>query len=162
MISDSAQTGELQTIGLPPADQIGIVVRDLDKAIALYDPLFGPFRKIDVGDYKVSYRGAAPSSYQANFAFGQIGDLEIELIEWISGDTPHRDFLEKGQEGMHHLRFRVAPVEAWIEKLEKLGYRAAWFNRASPDLAFAYLDRDDDPLTIELLEANFNPGEQAA
>jgi methylmalonyl-CoA/ethylmalonyl-CoA epimerase len=149
---------EFQTIGLPAADQIGFVVRDLQQAIALYDPLFGPFRIVDVGDYRCSYRGQPHSHYKANFAFGQIGDLEIELIEYISGDTPHRDFLERGQEGMHHLRFRVAPVEQWISKLETLGYRTAWYNRASPDLAFAYLDREGDPLTIELLEANFNPG----
>lgn len=161
MTENFTAPSEFHTIGLPPADQIGFVVRDLDAAIAHYNPLFGPFRKVDVGDYPCSYRGQAPSSYKANFAFGQIGDIEIELIEWISGDTPHRDFLEKGQEGMHHLRFRVAPVEQWIEKLAMLGYRTAWYNRASPDLAFAYLDREGDPLTIELLEANFNPGSPA-
>ena len=29
---------ELATIGLPPADQVGFVVRDLEQAMALYGP----------------------------------------------------------------------------------------------------------------------------
>ena len=157
MQNSSNISASLQGLGLPPADQIGFVVRDLDAAIRLYEPLFGPFLKVDVGGYQMSYRGQAPSDFKCLFAFGKSGALEIELIQWIEGDTPHRDFLEAGHEGMHHLRFTITGLEEWIERLTPLGYRVAWFNRASPDLAVAYLDREGDPLTIELLDGHFDP-----
>ena len=37
----------LAQIGLPPADQICFVVKDLAAAVALYEPLFGPFTVLD-------------------------------------------------------------------------------------------------------------------
>lgn len=143
---------DLAQLGLPAADQIGFVVRDLDQAIAHYDPLFGPFSKTDFGPQEASYRGNAPSGYDMKFAFGRIGDLEIELIQWVSGDTPHRDFLEKGRDGMHHLRFRVDDLDRWAEKLRAVGYETVWHARLSPDIAYGYYERADDPLVLELLQ----------
>ncbi|WP_162854634.1 VOC family protein [Sphingobium estronivorans] len=143
---------ELAQLGLPAPDQIGFVVRDLDQAIAHYDPLFGPFSKTDYGPQKASYQGRSRSAYELKFAFGRIGDLEIELIEWISGDTPHRDFLEKGRDGMHHLRFRVDDLDQWAAKLQAKGYETVWHDRLSPHVAFGYFERDDDPLVLELLQ----------
>ena len=139
-------------LNLPNPDQIGFVVRNLEQAIALYTPLFGPFTTADFSGYKVSYRGAPPSEFDMKFAFGRIGDLEIELIEWVSGDTPHRDFIRNGHEGMHHLRFQVDHVETWIERLKAHGYEVVWYNRAAPDYAFAYCERAGDPLLIEVVE----------
>ena len=34
-------------LGTP--DQVGFVVRDMDAALALYEPLFGPFNLMDTG-----------------------------------------------------------------------------------------------------------------
>lgn len=149
----AAQTQQLATtLGLPAPDQIGFVVKDLDKAIALYDPLFGPFHKVDHGEQAASYRGGPRTDYALKFAFGRIGELEIELIEWVSGDTPHRDFLEQGHEGMHHIRFRVDHVDFWQDKLASVGFETVWFDRLSPEIAYAYLERKGDPLVLELLE----------
>jgi hypothetical protein len=36
-------------------------------------------------------------------AFGHSGDLEIELIEVLSGTSPHTEFLDQGRSGMHLL-----------------------------------------------------------
>lgn len=157
-MSDTAATPtSLAHLGLPPADQIGFVVRDLNRAIAQYSPLFGPLHQIDIGRHQMSYRGEPHSDYHCLFAFGKSGDMEIELIQWVEGNTPHRDFLEAGHEGMHHLRFTITGLEDWITRFKALGYELAWYNRASPDLAVAYLDRAGDPLTIELLEGAFDP-----
>ena len=38
------------SLGLPPADQICLVVRDLQAAVALFEPLFGPFTVLDNGE----------------------------------------------------------------------------------------------------------------
>lgn len=155
-IAAKAQTLAEQ-LGLPRPDQIGFVVRDMDKAIALYDPLFGPLRPVVFGDQVASYRGGPREEYELKYAFGQIGDLEIELIQWISGNTPHRDFIQQGREGMHHLRFRIDDLEQWQAKLHGVGFETVWTDRISPTIAYAYLEREGDPLVLELLE--FRDGE---
>ncbi len=151
--------GDLKHLDLPQPDQIGFVVRDLDEAIALYDPVFGPFHKTDFGVQQAQYRGGPRSSYDLKFAFGQIGDIEIELIQWVSGDTPHRDFIESGREGMHHLRFRIDNADRWIDSLKRLGYEPIWHDRMSPQIAYAYCERPGDSLILELLEF---PSDKAA
>lgn len=142
---------DLATIGLPPADQVGFVVRDLDRAMALYGPLFGPWSTMDGSVSGARYRGRE-ADVQLQIAFGKSGPLEIELIQWVSGDSPHREFIEAGREGMHHLRFRVEDADGWIEKLKGLGYSPAWYKKWCADTTFAYLERPGDSVWIELLE----------
>lgn len=142
---------ELATVGLPPADQVGFVVRDLQQAMALYGPLFGPWSTMDGSVRGASYRGRE-ADVELRIAFGKTGPLEIELIEWVSGDSPHREFIEAGREGMHHLRFRVEDADGWIEKLKALGYSPAWYKKWCADTTFVYLERPGDPTFIELLE----------
>ncbi len=141
----------LTNLGLPPVYQIGFVVRDLDAALAKYEPLFGPFVSQDYGAQSAVYRGRS-CEYVLKTAFGRSGSLEIELIQWVSGDCPHREFVDQGREGMHHLQFRVDDVDAWIAKARDIGYEPIWYSRLSPEIAYAYLERADDPLIIELLQ----------
>ena len=143
---------EVEDLGLPQPDQIGFVVANMDEAMKLYGPIFGPLKRTDYGPQTASYHGGAPSAYELNFAFGRAGDLEIELIEWVSGDTPHRDFLKRGGEGMHHLRYRIDSLDRWIAKVEQIGYRVTWTARFSPEVGFAYCEREGDPLVLEFLQ----------
>lgn len=141
----------LQAIGLPPIDQVGFVVRDIDAAIAQYEPLFGPFSRMETPIEGATYRGRK-ADCELKIAFGRSGNLEIELIECVSGEGPHREFIDAGGEGMHHLRFRVEDVDAWLPKLKKLGYEPVWSKRWSADTVFCYLQREDDPTLLELLQ----------
>lgn len=142
----------LKNLGLPEPDQIGFVVRDIDEAVARYEPLFGPFKRTDFGINYASYHGGPRSPYDMKFAFGRIGNLEIELIQWVSGDTPHRDFIQAGREGMHHIRFRVPKADPWVAKLKTIGYEPVWHDRLSDDIAYAYCERAGDPLILEIFE----------
>jgi catechol 2,3-dioxygenase-like lactoylglutathione lyase family enzyme len=146
-----AMPNELERLGLPPIDQVGFVVADMDRSIAHYDALFGPFRVVQTRIEGTSHRGV-PSDVELAIALGRSGDLEIELIQWKSGRSPHREFIEAGREGMHHVRFRVDDCAAWIAKLAGVGYELVWHKRFSPEIEFAYLERKDDPLIVELLQ----------
>lgn len=138
-------------IGLPPADQIGFVVRDLDRAMELYGPLFGPFGTMDGSVQQADYRGRR-EDVQLRIAFGHSGTMEMEFIEWVDGHSPHREFIERGREGMHHIRFRVEDTDAWIVRLRELDYEPIWYKRWSADTVFAYLERAQDPTLLELLQ----------
>jgi len=147
----------IRRVELPRVAQIGYVVRDLAAAIRLYDPLFGPFKTMDGSVQAATYRGRL-ADCRLELAFGWSGDVEIELIQWVSGDCPHREFIEKGREGMHHLHFRVEDCDGWVEKLRPLGYEAIWYKHWSADTKFAYLERAGDPTLIEFLQMPGGPG----
>lgn len=138
-------------LDLPPCDQVGFVVRDMDAALALYEPLFGPFTMMEPGRDSYSYRGEQ-AEVELQLAFGKSGELEIELIAVLSGHSPHQEFLDSGREGMHHLRFRVGKLEPVVEQALAMGYENIWGKRYSDDTAVAYLTRPADPLILELLE----------
>ena len=143
---------ELQSaLGLPPVSQIGFVVRDLEQAIRLYEPVFGGFQRLDAFDLEWQYRGR-PETSSIKIAFGKSGDVEIELIEWVAGETPHKEFLDAGHEGMHHLRFMVDDLDEKIGEAQAHGYRSIWQKRFGEGLATAYLERRGDPLLIEFYE----------
>jgi hypothetical protein len=141
----------LATVGLPALVQVGFVVKNLKQAIAQYEPMFGPFTTMDGSVQGATYRGRTEDA-NLDIAFGHSGKLEIELIEWKGGHSPHREFIEKGREGMHHVQFRVKNCDAWIKKLEPIGYQTIWYKRWSADTTFAYMEREGDPLIVEFLQ----------
>jgi len=146
-----SDSGFYQNLGLPPIDQIGFVVRDLDSWVKKYDALFGPFSFMDGSVAAAQYRGRI-EDVRLKLGFGRSGNLEIEFIEWQNGHSPHREFIERGREGMHHVRFRVDDCDGWIEKLRPHGYEPIWYKVFSPTTTFAYLEREGDPTLIEFLQ----------
>ena len=138
-------------LNLPDLNQVGFVVSDIEQALALYEPLFGPFSRMDPGPMTYDYRGAQEECTM-RLAFGKSGDVEIELIEWISGGCPHKEFLDAGREGMHHLRFIVDDLDAQVREAQSVGYEAIWGKRYGEGLAVAYMERAGDPLLIEFFE----------
>ena len=141
-MSDNLQA----TLDLPDLNQVGFVVRNLEQALALYEPMFGPFSTMEPGPMTYDYRGAEEECTM-RLAFGK-----IELIEWVSGGCPHKEFLDAGKEGMHHLRFIVEDLDTEVAAAQTIGYRSIWSKRYGEGLAVAYLERSGDPLVIELFE----------
>jgi hypothetical protein len=66
---------DLASLGLPPADQVGFVVRDLEASMKLYGPLFGPWSLMDGSVNDSDFRGRS-SDVKLNIAFGQSGPLK--------------------------------------------------------------------------------------
>lgn len=154
MSNSTNEVRELETLGLPPIDQIGFVVRSLADAESQYGALFGPWTRMNGSVEGATFRGRT-CDVKLELMFGHSGDLEIEFIEWQGGESPHSEFIEAGREGMHHLRYRVDNTDAWIKKVETIGYRPIWYKQYSKDIVFAYLEREGDPLLIEFLQMPF-------
>lgn len=135
---------------LPAPDQIGYVVRDLDLAMNVHEPIFGPFTTMDVALDGPLYRGRS-CDCSLRIAYGHAGPLEIELIQPVGGESPHAEFLAAGCEGIHHIRFRVDDFHAHLAAAARLGYAPIW--QHSMDVAdFAYLEHERQKgMLIELL-----------
>ncbi|MHA7839744.1 MAG: VOC family protein [bacterium] len=151
-------TGIQDALSLPPCCQVGFVFTRLEEAIALYTPLFGHFEIVDYGEIEGALFRGRPSPYRIRMGIGYSGDLELELIEWVSGETPHKEFLEAGHSGMHHLSFHVEDLDGKIDRAKALGYDAVWYHRMSEEIAYAYLERPGDPLLVELTERPWSGG----
>jgi catechol 2,3-dioxygenase-like lactoylglutathione lyase family enzyme len=136
---------------LPPIDQVGYVVRDLDATLARYDALFGPFTRLDTPLQGVWYRGT-PSDVTLKLAFGHTGDLEMEFIQPVSGASPHTEFLAAGREGIHHIRYRVPDANATIAAFATIGFAPIWRHDLGHAI-FAYLEHETrDGVLVEVLQ----------
>ena len=133
-------------------DQIGIVVRDVDKVIESWSQLLGIDRWNSTEMETVDRAG---NKAKTKLAFVNIGSLQIELIQSVEGKTFYADFLEKYGEGIHHLGVRVDDVDAATENLGKKGVKVLFGRRGR----FAYMDTGNPGgVMYELIQ---RPREQA-
>ena len=107
---------------LPSLGQVGVVVKDVEKAIAYYTENFGlgPFQIIDFNPEKHWVRGQ-PHPLRLKIAMAEMGPVHLELIEPVSKDSPHQQFLEEKGEGIQHLGFYIDDYEGWISHLKSKG-----------------------------------------
>jgi catechol 2,3-dioxygenase-like lactoylglutathione lyase family enzyme len=129
-------------LALNEVSQIGIVVRDMEKSIANYSNIFGiSFPKVFFPQYfNMTYRGK-PNDFRIKVALGMMGELQIELIEVLEGQTIHGEFLESHGEGLHHLGFDVKNMEERIKALQKLGVGILQSGERV-GVRFAYMDTE--------------------
>ena len=89
-------------------DHIGIVVKDLERAIKVYSEVLGlKVEKVEqVEEFKVK------------IAFLPVGEVLIELLEPV-GPGVVQDFLNERGEGLYHICYRVADIEEALEVVGK-------------------------------------------
>ena len=81
-------------------DHIGIVVRDVEAAVKVYETGLG-----------LAYlRTETNEAYNCKIAFLQCGDVLIELIE-PTGEGPSQDFLKTRGEGLHHICYETDDIQ---------------------------------------------------
>jgi len=146
---------EQPKVKLPPVEQIGIVVKDVDKAVEFYSSIFGwgPFQVYEF-DMKGFTYGGKKGDCRLKLAFAQSGSIEIELLQVLEGETPLTEFLREKGGGVQHLRFRVDDLDSMLAELAKEGIHPVW-QHSYPELgtAFAYVNSDKvGGVMFELLE----------
>jgi methylmalonyl-CoA/ethylmalonyl-CoA epimerase len=100
-------------MALNKIEHIGIAVRDLGSASALYEKLLG----------KACYKVESVEGEGVRTAFFGVGESKIELLEAMTADSPIARFIEKRGEGIHHIAFEVDDLEAEAERLRSEGFR---------------------------------------
>jgi methylmalonyl-CoA epimerase len=88
-------------------DHIGIVVRDIRRALNVYQTALGlPLKEV-----------VAIPDQQVRVAFLSLGESNIELVQPTSDDTGIAKYLEKRGEGIHHICIEVEDIEAALGRL---------------------------------------------
>lgn len=93
-------------------EHIGIAVRDLAVSVPLFEKLLN----------SACYKTEAVESEKVMTAFFQTGETKIELLESTDPGGVIARFIEKKGEGLHHIAFEVADIEAEMERLKNEGF----------------------------------------
>jgi methylmalonyl-CoA/ethylmalonyl-CoA epimerase len=97
---------------MPTLDHLGIAVRSIDQARALYEAL----------GLRVVHEETVEQE-QVRTAMIPAGEARIELLEPTAEDSPVGRFLAKHGPGLHHIALHVDDISAAFEQLRAQGAR---------------------------------------
>lgn len=93
-------------------EHIGIAVKSLQQSVPLFEKLLNT----------PCYKTEEVTAENVLTAFFQQGESKIELLESTRPDGVISRFIEKRGEGMHHIAFAVADIEAEMARLKAEGF----------------------------------------
>jgi len=83
----------------------------------------------------------APVDCTLHVSLGYAGDLQVELIQPVSGPSIHREFLDAHGAGLHHVCFAVDDVDAACAAAEAAGVPVLMRgSMMDGEIEFAYVD----------------------
>ncbi len=150
--------------GLGRVGQLGIVVRDIQASMEHYWRVLGigPWKVYSNRPPRVTYHGR-PASYRVRVALAHTESLVYELIQYLEGDSIHRDFLAAQGEGIEHVGIYVPNLDEPLNRLRSQGVtvlQSADGLGAKGDGRYVYLDtRASLGVVLELIQA---PSERVA
>ena len=147
-------------LGLGRVGQLGIVVRDIEASMKHYWNVLGigPWKVYTNGPpplRNVTYYGR-PASYRVRVALAHTESMVYELIQYLEGDSIHRDFLASHGPGIEHVGIYVPDLEVPLARLRGQGLsilQSADGLGMSGDGRYVYLDTQSSLGTIlELIQ----------
>ncbi len=93
-------------------EHIGIAVKSLAEAVPLYEKLLN----------SPCYKTEFVDNEKVNTAFFKTGENKVELLESTDPDGVIARFIGKKGEGLHHIAFEVADIEAEMNRLKNEGF----------------------------------------
>jgi methylmalonyl-CoA/ethylmalonyl-CoA epimerase len=92
-------------------DHLGIAVNSIEDGKKFWTDILG-----------LSFEGAETVAEQkVTTAFFPVGQSEVELLESTAPDGPVAKYIEKRGQGIQHVAFRVADIEAALAELKEKG-----------------------------------------
>jgi methylmalonyl-CoA/ethylmalonyl-CoA epimerase len=126
--------------------QIGMVVKDLQKTMKQYWEIFG------IGPWHIytfqppavtnmTFRGK-PATYTMKLALTQIGNIQWELIQPLTGPSTYHEFLEQRGEGIHHVACDIGDYDQTVAIMAKYGI-GILMSGSTPADSYAYMDTEE-------------------
>lgn len=132
---------------LPNFDQIGIVVKNIEKALPFYRSLFNFKSDLNIveQDTEVIYRGE-PASFRLKKIMEHFGGKQFEIVEVVEskGDHLYKIFLDGDKEGLHHIGIYTKNSEKFIEMFKnEYNIDVIQTGKVGKRVSFYYLDTLD-------------------
>ena len=130
-------------------NQVAIAVRDIEETVENYWRILGigPWEIRD-WEYPIvydrTYKGK-PAWAREKLAHAFIGNVDLELVQYIDGESTYKDWINEHGEGLHHLRFFVDDVDKAAETFNELGFSSLQSGRIGqpknrPGYHYIYID----------------------
>jgi catechol 2,3-dioxygenase-like lactoylglutathione lyase family enzyme len=146
-------TTKIGAVKLPPPRHIGVVVKDIDKAVDYYTSMWGlgPWKRFErlVTQEQLLAEGQYKWPYTLKIAAAEWGPVFLELLQPAKGKSVWSDFLETRGEGLHHLCFDVADWEEVVSQLKKQGAKVIVGARTEV-VTWCYFETSPGGLIIEI------------
>jgi methylmalonyl-CoA/ethylmalonyl-CoA epimerase len=122
---------------------VGVVVRDISKAIAYFESLgIGPFGAPGgKKTFAVSFKGelhGKPAEWTTTISNADLGGVELEILEPTRGAQALKEALDATGEGLHHIGFITDDLEREKANFKKNGI-GIW-TEGGADAGFFYTD----------------------
>ncbi len=108
--------------------EIGIVVKDLDKATRFFGEVLG------IKPLKIDYY----EPYRMRFGYFPMGELFFEVMEPAGEDGPIAQFVKSRGEGLHHIAVKVDNIDGAMHEFREKGVE--FVNSTPLDLQLSYVD----------------------
>jgi hypothetical protein len=106
--------------------QIGLVVKDAHRTADLLSELLGigPFHFVEWPTSRPdmrSFYNEEPGDFRILEAFANFDNIELELVEPLSGKSGYSEYLTERGEGIHHMLFEVSDLENVVARFADMG-----------------------------------------
>jgi len=124
-------------------DQLGFVFQDVEKQAKIFEDLFNipKFHFIPPFPNTVNYRGNEVNVTMKIGFSRYFNNTQIELIQYIEGESIYKEFNDQGREGLHHISFFIDNLEFYLDQFQKSGYEVIYSGTISTQ-KWAYLDTE--------------------
>jgi methylmalonyl-CoA/ethylmalonyl-CoA epimerase len=104
---------EEATMKILKIDHLGIAVNSIDEGKSFWSDVLG-----------LDFEGSETVAEQkVTTAFFPVGESEVELLESTAPDGPVAKYIEKRGQGIQHVAFRVADIDAALDELKAKGIK---------------------------------------
>lgn len=116
---------------------------------------FGPFKPKTLPPGAKEWIKGKPGRADVTVKATMVGNVELELCQPVSGDSPHQDYLDGKGEGIQHVLFAVENLQGEIDRLTKLGCTVLLRARLGDKEGsgeLAYVDLDASGFIVEMIQ----------
>jgi len=126
-------------------NQLGYIYKDIKKQAKILEENLGlsEFAYLENKPARYLYRGKE-TIVQTTLGFSRILNIQIELIQLITGECIFKEFIDAGKEGSHHFGIFVEDVETVVKEYLERGYSVVHEGITASVRKVAYIDTYED------------------
>jgi len=133
--------------------QVGVVVKDVEKAIEKLELLgIGPFNELKLPPDRVEYFRGKQMDAEFDIRNTMLGNVQLELIQPLKGDSPHKEFLDTKGEGIQHVMYMVDNLKETVKYLTDKGVEILLDARSPEGKGIVYVDLGVSNIVFEIGE----------
>ena len=123
-------------------DHMGLLVRDLDKAIEYFKSLgIGPFQEIEMETIVYREMYGKPADWKLRAAVVRLDPgVKIELIQPLEKADLLQEFLDAKGEGINHVAFAVEDLDKEVAEMKNKGHEPVFIAKSSTGHGGVYFD----------------------